>query len=590
MALPDEFLQRLRDNNSIESVMSGYVSLKRAGRYQKCNCPFHSEKTPSCFVYPDTNSFYCFGCGAGGDVITFVMKIENLDYFEAVKLLAQRSGMSLPEDNFDDTIAKQKARIYEINKKAARFFHNQLKTEAGKPGLQYLLERGVSVDMIRKYGLGFAANSWSNLRTHLLGEGFSAEEINAANLISFSKEKKTSFDVFRNRVMFPIIDLRGNVIAFGGRALDTTADPRKYLNSSDTPVFKKSKNLFSLNYAKNVAIKEKKLILCEGYMDVIAVHQAGFENAVATLGTAITPEQARLMSQYCNEVIICYDSDQAGQKASQKAINLLSEVGITTKVIKMEGAKDPDEYIKKFGAGRFKQLLEKSEGAIDFELNKCKKDLDLNTEVDKVTYLKRTFEVLSEIESQLEREVYISKIADNQKVSKSVIQAEVDNLIRIKKRSSEKKEWSRIASGNNQRKDDVNPEALKFPKQAKAEQGIIAFLFNHPDKLSDISSRLSPDDFVTDFNKRVFNILSHKIKSGADYSISSFNAEFSPDQMGKISEILATNRNMELEFETIIDYISVLKNFSQSSDSNKSGADMSDDEFLQFFNNLKNKK
>ncbi len=590
MTLPDEFLQRLRDNNSIESVMSGYVSLKRAGRYQKCNCPFHSEKTPSCFVYPDTNSFYCFGCGAGGDVITFVMKIENLDYFEAVKLLAQRSGMSLPEDNFDDTIAKQKAKIYEINKKAARFFHNQLKTEAGKPGLQYLLERGVSIDMIKKYGLGFAANSWSNLRTYLLGEGFSAEELNSANLISFSKEKKTSFDVFRNRVMFPIIDLRGNVIAFGGRALDTTTDPRKYLNSSDTPVFKKSKNLFSLNYAKNVAIKEKKLILCEGYMDVIAVHQAGFENAVATLGTAITPEQARLMSQYCNEVIICYDSDEAGQKASQKAINLLSEVGITTKVIKMEGAKDPDEYIKKFGAGRFKQLLEKSEGAIDFELNKCKKDLDLNTEVDKVTYLKRTFEVLSEIESPLEREVYISKIADNQKVSKSVIQAEVDNLIRIKKRSNEKKEWSRIANGNNQRKDDVNPEAAKFPKQAKAEQGIIAFLFNHPDKLSDISSRLSPDDFVTDFNKRVFNILSHKIKSGADYSISSFNAEFSPDQMGKISEILATNRNMELEFETIVDYISVLKNFSQSSDSNKSGADMSDDEFLQFFNDLKNKK
>ncbi len=590
MALPDEFLQRLRDNNSIESVMSGYVSLKRAGRYQKCNCPFHSEKTPSCFVYPDTNSFYCFGCGAGGDVITFVMKIENLDYFEAVKLLAQRSGMSLPEDNFDDTIAKQKARIYEINKKAARFFHNQLKTEAGKPGLQYLLERGVSIDMIKKYGLGFAANSWSNLRTYLLGEGFSAEELNTANLISFSKEKKTSFDVFRNRVMFPIIDLRGNVIAFGGRALDTTTDPRKYLNSSDTPVFKKSKNLFSLNYAKNVAIKEKKLILCEGYMDVIAVHQAGFENAVATLGTAITPEQARLMSQYCNEVIICYDSDEAGQKASQKAINLLSEVGITTKVIKMEGAKDPDEYIKKFGAGRFKQLLEKSEGAIDFELNKCKKDLDLNTEVDKVTYLKRTFEVLSEIESPLEREVYISKIADAQKVSKSVVQAEVDNLLRIKKRSNDKKEWSKIASGNYQRRDDVNPEAAKFPKQAKAEQGIIAFLFNHPDKLSDISSRLSPDDFVTDFNKRVFNILSHKIKSGADYSISSFNAEFSPDQMGKISEILATNRNMELEFETIVDYISVLKNFSQSSDSNKSGADMSDDEFLQFFNDLKNKK
>lgn len=590
MALPDEFLQRLRDNNSIESVMSGYVSLKRAGRYQKCACPFHSEKTPSCFVYPDTNSFYCFGCGAGGDVITFVMKIENLDYFEAVKLLAQRSGMSLPEDNFDDTVAKQKARIYEINKKAARFFHNQLKSEVGKQGLKYLLERGVSVEMIKKYGLGFAANSWSNLRTHLLGEGYSPEELSAANLVSFSKEKKTSFDVFRNRVMFPIIDLRGNIIAFGGRALDTTQDPRKYLNSSDTPVFKKSKNLFSLNFAKNVAIKEKTLILCEGYMDVIAVHQAGFENAVATLGTAITPEQARLMSQYCNEVIICYDSDQAGQKASQKAINLLSEVGITTKVIKMEGAKDPDEYIKKFGAGRFKQLLEKSEGAIDFELNKCKHDLDLNTEVDKVTYLKRTFEVLAQIESPLEREVYISKIADTQKVNKTVIQTEVDNLIRIRKRSNDKKEWSRIASGVVQKKDDVNPEALKYPKQAKAEQGIIAFLFNHPDKLSDISSRLSTDDFVTQFNKRVYSILSNKIESGADYSISSFNAEFSPDQMGKISEIMAVNRDMELEFETILDYINVLKDFLQSSDKNKNGADMSDDEFLQFFNNLKNLK
>lgn len=590
MALPDEFLQRLREYNSIESVMSNYVTLKRAGRYHKCSCPFHSEKTPSCFVYPDTESFYCFGCGAGGDVITFIMKIENLDYFEAVKLLAQRSGIALPEDSYDDRAAKQKAKIYEINKKAAKFFHNQLKAPEGKPGLQYLLERGVSVEMIKRYGLGFAANSWSSLRSYMLSEGYTAEELYSANLVSFSKDRNNAFDVFRNRVIFPIIDLRGNVIAFGGRALDTALDPRKYLNSSDTAVFKKSRNLFSLNFAKNIAVKEKKLILCEGYMDVIAVHQAGFENAVATLGTAITPEQARLMSQYCNEVIICYDSDEAGQKATQKAINLLSEVGITTKIIKMEGAKDPDEYIKKFGAPKFKQLLEKSEGAIDFELEKCKNDLEIENEVDKVQYLKRTFEVLSEIESPLEREVYISKIANKQSINKSVIEAEVNNLIRQKRRQIDKKDWSKIAANAGRQKDSINPEAEKCPKQAKAEQGIISYLFWHPDKCKEISERLPYDKFITAFNKRVYKSLIEKLRNGLDYSLSSFNSEFSPDEMGKISEILAINRDLEIEYTTISEYIEVINKYNSDSAVNKTGADMSDEEFMSFFNNLKNKK
>lgn len=589
MALPDEFLQTLRDNNNIESVMSGYVSLKRAGRYLKCNCPFHSEKSPSCFVYPQSNSFYCFGCGAGGDVITFTMKIENLDFYEAIKLLAERSGVPLPESNFDDGAARLKSRIYEINKKAAKFYYNQLKTPAGAAGLNYLSERGVSIEMIKKYGLGFAANSWSNLRSYMLSEGYTADELYSANLVSFSRDKKNSFDVFRNRVMFPIIDLRGNIIAFGGRALDTEQDPRKYLNSSDTPVFKKSRNLFSLNFAKNIAVKEKTLILCEGYMDVIAVHQAGFENAIATLGTAITPEQARLMSQYADNVIICYDSDDAGQKATHKAINLLSDVGITTKIIKMEGAKDPDEYIKKFGSGKFKLLLEKSSGAIDFELEKCKLGLNLDNDTEKLEYLKKAFNVLSEIDSPLAREVYISKLASQQAINKLVVETQVNNLIRIKSRQNQKKDWSKIAVSAGRMKDKINPDAELHPKEAKAEQGIISYLFQIPDKAKEISEAISPEQFVTSFNRKVYANLLEKLKNGRDYSISSFNGEFSSDEMGKISEILAINRDMEIEYETVSDYISLLLEFHNNTQK-KSGEEMSDDEFLDFFNSIKEKK
>ena len=309
--LSESFISELKARNDIEEVISSYVNVKRRGRNLVGLCPFHSEKTPSFTVYPDSQSFYCFGCGAGGDVVTFVKKIENLDYIEAVKSLAQRAGLAMPEDGYDDSYAKLKTRVLEINRETARFYHQCLISPVGKKALEYLRGRGLSDNTIRRFGLGFAPESWDAVIKHLRGKGFTFDEM-AAAAVAVKSARGSYYDQFRGRVIFPIIDIRGNVIAFGGRLMDGQGP--KYLNSPDTPVFKKSRNLFALNYAKSS--KESALILAEGYMDVVALHQAGFTNAVATLGTALTAEQARMISQYAAEVVIAYDSDGAGQKAT----------------------------------------------------------------------------------------------------------------------------------------------------------------------------------------------------------------------------------------------------------------------------------
>lgn len=581
MALSEDFLYQLRNANSIETIMSSYTNLKRRGHNYVCLCPFHSEKTPSCTIYVDTQSFYCFGCGAGGDVITFIMKSENLSYIEAVKYLAERANIALPDEELDDKSGKIKQRVYEINRTAAKFFFSQLKSPAGRVGLQYLLERGLTPETIKKYGLGFAEDKWTTLTNYMLSEGFTEDELVISGLCGRSKSGRV-FDVFRNRVIFPIIDLRGNVIAFGGRLL--SGEGPKYLNSSDTPVFKKSRNLFSLNFAK--ASNEKRLILAEGYMDVIAINQAGFSNVVATLGTALTPEQARLMSQYAEEIIIAYDSDEAGQKATYKAINLLSEVGLKTKILKTNDAKDPDEFIKKFGSTRFKLLLDNSEGAIVFEINKCKNGLDMDSDVGRVEYLRRVTKVLSEIVSPVEREVYISRVANEQGVSKETILFEVNANIKKRQKSQDKKEWRNITNQIFSKRDNINPEASKYPKEAKAEAGIIAFLLLHPDKFDVITEKISPENFVTSFNKKVYESLILHLQSSYEVSISTFNGEFSPDEMGKISEILAKSREIEINEQTVLDYIDVLLSHIDNKDKNE---DMSDEDFLEFFNNLKDK-
>ncbi|MBQ8180765.1 MAG: DNA primase [Ruminococcus sp.] len=570
----DDFLYRLRNANPIENVMGAYVNIIRRGRNYVCSCPFHSEKTPSCTIFTDTQSFYCFGCGAGGDVITFTMKVENLDFTEAVKLLAQRSGLEVPHENSRDSqLAKRKTRIYEMNRIAANFFYTQLIKGNDKSGLKYFADRKLSPQVIKKFGLGYAPDSWTMLTDMLRSKGYSDDEIVDAWLGSRSK-KGTVYDIFRKRVMFPIVDLRGNIIGFGGRVLDNSQP--KYLNTGATPVFDKGSNLFSMNFAKNV--DTKRLILCEGYMDVIAVNQAGFDNAVATLGTAITANQARLMSHYAEEIIIAYDSDGAGQKATQKAINHFADVGMRTRILRMDGAKDPDEYIKKFGRDRFKMLIDGSDDANDFMLDRCEDGLDLSTEAGRVELLRRASKVLAAIESPLEREVYISRTSRKCDIPTEVLKTHIDNLLKKNFRTEKKMEWRNITSKASYDNDDLNPESRDHKKEARAEECIINFLLRHPDEAADIEKSAPPEIFITALNKKLYSALLEKMKSTEKFTLSLMAGELSDKEMGRISRIDVTNREFTINRNVFTDCISVLKDFSSPA-----GKDMSDEDLRRLF-------
>lgn len=574
MKTNDEFLYRLRTANPIDTVMGAYVNIIRRGRNYICSCPFHSEKTPSCTVFTDTQSFYCFGCGAGGDVITFIMKIENLDFTEAVKLLAQRSGLEIPKENSHDSqLAKRKTRIYEMNRLAANFFYTQLIKGSDKSGLRYFADRKLSPQTIKKYGLGYAPDSWRTLTDMLRSKGYSDDEITDAWLGSRSK-KGNIFDIFRKRVMFPIIDLRGNIIGFGGRVLDNSQP--KYLNTGATPVFDKGSNLFSMNFAKNA--DTKRLILCEGYMDVIAVNQAGFENVVATLGTAITPDQARLMSHYAEEIVIAYDSDGAGQKATQKAINHFADVGIRTRILRMNGAKDPDEYIKKFGRDRFKMLIDGSDDANDFMLDKCEEGLDLSTEAGRVELLRRASKILAAIESPLEREVYISRTSRKCDIPTEVLKTHINGLLKKNSRTEKRSEWRNITSKAAYSRDDLNPEAQDHKKEAKAEENIIYFLLKHPAEAAEIEKNAPPDIFITALNRKIYTALLEKMKTSEKFTLSLLAGEFSDEEMGRISRIDVTNREFTINRSVFADCINVLKSYRSSDSKN-----MSDDDLRKLF-------
>jgi len=580
MRLTEEFLYQLKTANTIDSTIGRYLNIIRRGKDFVALCPFHSEKTPSFHIYTDTQSFYCFGCGAGGDVITFTKQIENLDYMEAVRLLAQRAGIDMPENSRNsDNSAKLKKRILEINRETANYYYRQLVSGPDKRGLEYFAARKLKPETIKKYGLGYAPASWDGLSRHLSSLGYSEDEMIAANVKTVSKNNKHIFDTFRERVIFPIIDLRGNIIAFGGRALGDGIP--KYLNTGDTPVFKKSRNLFSMNFAKNSPLK--KIILAEGYMDVIAVNQAGFENVVATLGTALTAEQARLIRQYADEVIISYDSDEAGQKATARAINLLSEAGINTRIIKMDGAKDPDEYIKKFGVQRYKMLIDNSDGAINFELSKCSAGLDLNSETDKVTFLKKVVKVLAGISNSLERDVYISKISKENEISADVLRSQIENEIRKNNNIKKKNDWQAIRSKPNFT-DRIIPEAVKFPKQIKAEEGILTYLFRFPDKKDYVAKKITPDHFTSEFYRRVFIAYCREMNENMEFSLSLFADEFNDAEMGKITGIQAKNREITLTEANLDDYLNILTEHR-----NKPQSVSSDEDLLNIINSKKRK-
>lgn len=495
--------------------------------------------------------------------------------------------MQCPENGFEDRAAQTKKRILEMNREAAKFFYQNLKTPDGREGLNYLINtRRLRPETIKSFGLGVAPNRWTSLTNHMLSLGYTQQELIAASLIT--EKNGRCFDFFVNRVIFPIFDLRGNVVAFSGRTLDKDFKGMKYLNSRGTPVYEKSRTLFALNFAKNTSVKSKRLILCEGNLDVISLHQAGFTEAVATCGTAITPEHARLMSQYCDEVYICYDADAAGQKATANAINILSAAGLKSSVVRISGngIKDVDDYINKLGPEHFKVLLDGSEGAIPYELAKCREGLDIENDVGKVEYLKRAVVVLAKIESRLEREVYISRVAQDVAITKDIVAAEVAAYLKKESRAAKNKEWKRIESGRTER-DDINPEAAKFPKLAKAEEGIIAYILDHPDSANAIFSKLPAERFATSFHKKVYEILKNNADFESGSGLSVFSGELSPEEMGRISGILVKSREITVDAATLDDYVDLLL---KTSTDKQPAAEMSDDDFLRYTQNLKREK
>jgi DNA primase len=555
MPLPDGFLQELKLRNDMTEVASSYVNLKRRGRNMVGLCPFHGEKTPSFNIYTENGSFYCFGCGVGGDVITFIMKIENLDYIDAVKFLAQRAGMNMPEDSFDDSMSALRKRIFEANREAARFFYSQLHTPKGAKGLSYFRSRALAERTIRHFGLGYADPERYSLVNHLKSLGFKNNEIVQANLAYQNKNGNIS-DRFYDRVMFPIIDLRGNVIAFGGRIL-TDAKP-KYLNTSDTPVFKKSANLFSLNNAKNTG--SRTLILCEGYMDVIALNQAGFQNAVATLGTALTQEQALLMKRYADEVIICYDSDEAGQKATARAIGFLRNAGLLIKVINIPEGKDPDEFLRNKGDqgyNAFKNVIESSGNDIEYRIAKIKGSYNLESAEGRVGYLNEVVKILATLDNTIEQDVYISKISKELGVSPDAIKQQLAKANRKNYRDKRRENFRDMQSKLNGRNDKINTERYKKPRVTTAEEGVIAFLIKNPDKLSLIRDSLDEERFQTDFNKKLYSYFSERIKNGDDV-LSSVSGDFTPDETAKIYQIVNSDFAKMANENTLRENINVI--------------------------------
>ena len=583
--LPELFIQQLKQSCDMERIVSGYLPLKKKGRYLVGLCPFHSEKSPSFYVYPQNQSFYCFGCGAGGDVITFIRRIENLEYMEAVKLLADRGGLELPMDSDQsDARSMLKKRVLEINRESARFFHSCLMAEQGRQAYEYLISRGRDRKTIRHFGLGYAPAGWDGLLNHLRAKGFSDNDMLEANVVT--KGKYGPHDRFSNRVIFPIIDLRGNVVAFGGRALDDKG--AKYLNSSDTPVFKKSKTLFALNFAKTS--KRPGLILAEGYMDVIAIHQAGFDNAVATLGTALTEEQARLISQYAERVVLAYDSDGPGQAATKRAMNIFDEVGVKVSVLSMTGAKDPDEFIKKYGTERFAMLLDNSRNPVEFELSKLRTTYDTAQADGKVGYLKEACKLFAGIRNPVEREVYITQTANELAISPQAIKAQIENLDKresYRQRKQQRADTNIYIGRMAAAKDDLQRRTnLRY---AMAEEGVLFCLMKNPDSYPQVSSRVSEQDFVTDINRQLYLALSQRLEQGQTVEMIDLSSQLSPELMGRISAIMATAPSQRCDEQTLGDYIARLIEH-RSVKTEREVAQMDDNELGEYVKQLAAKK
>lgn len=574
MPLSDSFLQELKFKTDIEDVISAYVSLKKRGSTFVGLCPFHNEKTPSFTVYPETQSFYCFGCGAGGDAVGFVRKIENLDYIDAVKFLADRAGLQMPQDGFDDSLSKKRRRVLEANRAAARYFHSVLMSEEGKKGLDYFINRGLSKHTIKKFGLGFAPDKWDGLLKQLKSEGFTVSEMMDAGLIR--KGERNYYDNFRNRVMTPIIDVRGNVIAFGGRVLDDSKP--KYINTGDTIAYKKTYELFALNFAKDSS--QDSIILCEGYMDVIAMHQAGFTNAVAGCGTALTSEQVRLISRYSKEVILAYDADEAGQKAVAKALALFKNADIKVRVPVLQYGKDPDEIIKNVGAEKFRGMLEGASSEIEFNILNLRKKHNLAATQGKIDFINDVVKILANA-SIVEQELYLSKIADEVEIDKKAVKAQLDDYIRRRSYRNRRNEYKSVVNESIRNNAKESHSSGVSSKVLKAVDRFLFLLMKYPDcirLLNDFSSAYLTQGFA----QKTYDIIIENIQNGLDNDLMNFSGRLSADEMGRLSGILARGKGSSNPKAEFMDCIKILRDESAKKNV-KSASAMSDDEFRKIF-------
>ena len=544
MRIPKEVVEEIRQRNDIVDVISGYVTLKRAGSNYNGLCPFHNEKTPSFTVFPATQSYYCFGCSEGGDAISFVMRSENLEYAAAVESLAKRSGITISKEYGEDDSAKKRRRILDMNLEAAKYFRACLFDEKlGKIGMDYLnKKRNLSIPVIKHFGLGFAPDSFGGLKDHLRKKGFTDAEMIEGFLCGRSQKTGGTYDYFRNRVIFPIIDTTGNVIGFGGRVMDDSKP--KYLNTSDTPAFKKSRNLFALNYARHSC--SEKIILCEGYMDVIALHAAGFENAVATLGTALTSEQARMMAKYTKQVLIAYDSDEAGQRAANRAVRMFSEVGLDVRILKMNGAKDPDEYIKSYGSDTFRKLLGEGRTGFEYKMDNLLLKYDISIPDQKIKAAAEMCEHIAEVWSDVERDVYISAAATKLGISREGIKNDVSRIRRNKINEYKKKTSNDAKLGAMNIGDKVNPDAAKNIRANAAEEAVIGLLLMFPEYRAGVISgkfSLCADDFVSEFNRRAFETVI-QLEGEDSYAFSVLGEFFNTSEISRLSTMELKRRSL----------------------------------------------
>lgn len=573
MALSDSFLQELKMKTDIEDVISTYVTLKRRGATLVGLCPFHNEKTPSFTVYPATQSFYCFGCGAGGDAITFLKKIENLDYLDAVKTLAQRAGLQMPQEGFDDSLSKRRRRILEMNREAARFYHSVLLSPEGKVGYDYYIGRALSAATINHFGLGFAPNQWDALLKHMRAKGYQPAELVDAGLAR--KGQKGYYDNFRNRVMTPIIDVRGNVIAFGGRVLDDSKP--KYINTGDTLVYKKTNELFALNFAKDS--KEDALILCEGYMDVIAMHQAGFTNAVAGCGTALTTEQVRLISRYAKEVILTYDADEAGQKALQKAMTLFDQTDVKVRIPALVGGKDPDEIIRTYGRDKFKGMLDGASNETEFRLLALRRQYNLATTQGKIDFIGGALQILATL-PPVEQDLYVSRLSEELGVERQNMKVQLQDLVARQGNRREKREFNRIVQENMRKTARETMATDASLRKLRAEDRLISLLLRYPD-CSRLCKDFDPQWLTPGFAQRVFTLILQRLENGDGTELMDLRDRLTDDEMGRLSGIIARGGESADAKQEFSDCLQTIR--AEQQKKQESAAELDDQAFRDLF-------